>query len=207
MEFSPNLIYDRQPLLAALGFTILQFARSRRELADRDILDALIALAETYRTLLSGIYYEKPPQAVLANALYEALANFVEDYKKQESARAGFQTLKDAEIFHLLVFLARMARSWTNGRPRARIFLEYLRAQFPEVREAQAEASRIIVPLRLVEKLTGTDHSDARTPLTVVIPRSAARCLRPGHAGTTRNLSFPCALTPRIPRRDSERQY
>jgi hypothetical protein len=44
------------------------------------------------------------------------------------------------------VFLARMARSWTNGRPRARIFLEYLRTQFPEVREAQAEASRIIVP-------------------------------------------------------------
>ena len=146
VEFSPNLIYERQPLLADLSFTILQFGMSRRDLADRDILDALIAQAETYRTLISGIYYEKPPQAPLASGLYEALAQSIREYKKKESEGTGFQVVKDAEIFYLLVFLARMGRSWTNGRPRARIFLEYLRTQFPAVRDAQAEASRIIVP-------------------------------------------------------------
>ncbi len=146
VEFSPNLIYDRQPLLAALSFAILQFATNRRELTDGDVLDALIAQAETYRTLMSGIYYQKPPQAPLAAGLYDALTNSIQEYKKQESTQTGFQIVKDTEIFYLLVFLARMARSWTNGRPRARIFIEYLRTQFPEAREAQAEASRIIVP-------------------------------------------------------------
>ena len=146
VEFSPSLIYERQPLLAALSFTILQFAVARRDLADRDTLDALVAQAETHRTLVSGIYYEKPPQSTLAHGLYEALANSIQEYKKQEGARTAFQIVKDIEIFYLLVFLARMARSWTNGRPKARIFLEYLRTQFPEACEPQAETSRIIVP-------------------------------------------------------------
>src|SRR6185437_5432562 len=59
--FSPNVVYENQWLLAGLGQTILKFAASRRDLTDQDALTAIAALAETYRTLLSGIYYEKSP--------------------------------------------------------------------------------------------------------------------------------------------------
>jgi len=43
------------------------------------------------------------------------------------------------------VFLARLCRTRTNGRPRARIFVELLQEQFPAP-EAQPEVSRIIAP-------------------------------------------------------------
>ena len=82
-----------------------------------------------------------------AAALYAALANFIQEYKKKESERTGILRLvKDSEIFHLLVFLARLVRNWTNGRPRARVYLHFLRGQFPPAACPQPEASRIIAP-------------------------------------------------------------
>ena len=145
VQVSPDFFYHQQPLLSGLGQTIAGFSREWKELADSDVLTAISSLAETYRTLVSGIYYEKPPATPLPGGLYAALAKFIQDYGKQEAERAGFTTLKDAEIFHALVFLARVCRSRTNERPRARIFLELLRAQFPAAQE-QAEVSRIITP-------------------------------------------------------------
>jgi hypothetical protein len=73
------------------------------------------------------------------------MASFIQDYKKKESERVGFSTLKDSEIFHLLIFLARLIRNWTNGRPRARMYLQFLRGQFPQ-QDVQPETSRIIAP-------------------------------------------------------------
>jgi hypothetical protein len=145
VEFSSNLIYEREPFVSGLAFTISQFAAKHSDLTDEQTLTAIGALGETYRTLVSGIYYERPPGTMPAAALYGAMAGFVQDYKKKESERVGFSTLKDSEIFYLLVFLARLARNWTNGRPRARIYLQFLRGQFPQ-RDAQPEASRIIAP-------------------------------------------------------------
>lgn len=145
VEFSSRLIYEREPFVSGLAFSISQFAASRPDLTDEQALTAIKALRETYRTLVSGIYYERPPSTQPAAGLYSAMANFIEDYKKKESERAGFSTLKDSEIFHLLIFLARLIRNWTNGRPRARIYLQFLRGQFP-AQDAQPETSRIIAP-------------------------------------------------------------
>jgi hypothetical protein len=145
IEFSSRVIYDREPFVSGLAFTISQFALNHRDLTDEQTLTATRALGETYRTLVSGIYYERPPATQPAAGLYSALAAFIQDYKKKETERLGFSTIKDSEIFYALVFLARLIRNWTNGRPRARIYLQLLRSQFPQ-QEVQAEASRIIAP-------------------------------------------------------------
>jgi len=146
-EISRDLIYEQQPLVAGLGHTLVKFADEQRALTDPDALAAITALAETYRTLVSGIYYEKPPEAPLPNALYAALGKFVQEYKEQQSTRAGFvAALKDSEIFPVLVYLARICRSSTNGRPRSRLFLDYLRTRYAPAQEQPAEASRIISP-------------------------------------------------------------
>jgi hypothetical protein len=145
-EFPSDLIYQRQPFISGLGYSILKFATEHRELVDRDALTAITSLGETYRTLLSGIYYEKPPEAPLANELYTGLASFIQEFKKQEGERGPVAALKDSEIFYALVYLARVCRGSTNGRPRARLFLEFLRARFPQAKELQPETSRIIVP-------------------------------------------------------------
>jgi hypothetical protein len=145
VEFSPNLIYERESFVSGLAFTISQFAANEPELTDQQALSAIQTLAETYRTLVSGIYYERPPAMQPAAALYGAMASFIQEYKKKETERVGFSTLKDSEIFHLLVFLVRLVRNWTNGRPRARVYLHFLRGQFPQA-ESRPEPSRIIAP-------------------------------------------------------------
>ncbi len=146
VDFSMDLVHERSAAISGLGYTVLKFANENRATADSEMLAALGALAETYRTLGTGIYYERPPEAPLPRALYGQLVEFLHEYKKQEAERAGFGGLKDSEIFYLLVFLLRIGRHETNGRPRSRAFLDFLRAQFPRAAETEREASRIIVP-------------------------------------------------------------
>ena len=107
------------------------FAAEQRSLSDSDIFAAVQAMAETRRTLLAGIYYEKPPDIPVAAGLYAALAKFIEEEKKQAAENPEFPALKDTEIFHLLVFFLRFGRLRSNGRPRTRAFLTFLRSQFP----------------------------------------------------------------------------
>jgi hypothetical protein len=144
-EIERSAIYEQQPLVSGLAHTLVKFAGEQRFLTDLEALAALTALGETYRTLVAGIYYEKPPDAPLPALLYAALAAFLQEYKKQ-AAEATLATPKDSAIFAVLVYLARLCRASTNGRPRARIFLQLLRAGSPQAQEQPAETSRIIIP-------------------------------------------------------------
>jgi hypothetical protein len=74
------------------------------------------------------------------------LIAFLTEVKKQQAERANSAVWKDSEVFFLLVFLYRMGLLRTNGRPRSRRFIEFLRAQFPQAPELKREESRILVP-------------------------------------------------------------
>jgi len=142
-----DLIHERRPVVSGLGFTILIYAAGQgrgNELVDWQAMAALTALAETYRTLGSGIFYEKPPDEPVARGLYTELMKFVQKSQQEETEGAG--RLKDAEVFPLLVFLLRVARARTSARPKSRAFLDFLRVQFPQSAETQAEAPRIVLP-------------------------------------------------------------
>jgi hypothetical protein len=141
-----EFVYELWPVITGIGANILAFQMQDRDLHDSAVLPAIEALAETYRTLGTGIYYERPPDAPAARALYGQINQFLQDFRKEESGRAGYTVLKDSDIFHLLVFLLRVGKQETNGRPRSRAFLDFLRARFPLPAEAQKESSRIIVP-------------------------------------------------------------
>ncbi len=142
-----DLIHTRQQLMAALAFSIAKFCSANPAASDADILLALQALAETYRTLSGGILYEKPPVSPLPRDLYSALTAFLNDVKQRQSAEhTNAPRLKDSELFHLLVFLYRMGLLRTNGRPRARRYIEFLRAQFPAAQELKREENRIVIP-------------------------------------------------------------
>jgi len=141
-----DAIHTHQQLMAALAFSIAKFCAAQPAAVDSDILAALRALAETYKTLSSGLLYEKPPQTALPSQLYAALAALLGEIKKQQAERAASATLKDTDVFYLLVFLYRMGLLRTNGRPRSRMFIEFLRGQFPQAPELKREESRIIVP-------------------------------------------------------------
>ena len=141
-----DIVYTHQQLMTAMAFSIAKFCAVQPASADTDVLTALQALSETYKTLSSGIIYEKPPVAPLPRELYAAMIALLAEIKKQQAERAAPVNLKDTEIFYLLVFLYRMGLLRTNGRPRSRRFIEFLRGQFPAAPEFKREESRIIVP-------------------------------------------------------------
>jgi hypothetical protein len=146
VSLAEDAIHARQAVLSGLGYTVLLYATDQRSLTDAEIFAALQALAEAYRTLLAGIYYEKPPQNPVAAGLYAALAKFISEEKKRIAEHPGFPPLKDSEIFHLLVFFLRFGRLQSNGRPLTRSFLALLRSQFPSDLGTPKEEPRIIVP-------------------------------------------------------------
>ena len=141
-----DLVHTHQQLMAAIAFSIAKFCAGQPTAVDNDILAALEALAQTYKTLSSGLIYEKPPQTPLPQELYGALVAFLDEIRKQQAERGATASFKDTEIFFLLVFLYRMGLLRTNGRPRSRLFIEFLRGQFPQAPELKREESRIIVP-------------------------------------------------------------
>jgi hypothetical protein len=145
IEFPVEFVYDRWPVVAGLAGTINAFQIQNNELNDGTARLALEALAETYRTLGTGIYYERPPDSPVARALYAQIAGFLQEFRKQQARRAGFPSLKDSDVFLLLVFLLRVSKQETNGRPLSRAFLSFLRERFPQP-AAEKESSRIIVP-------------------------------------------------------------
>jgi hypothetical protein len=146
VKVSQDVIYAHQNVLSGLAFTAAKFSAAHPATTDSEILAALQALADTYRTLGSGILYEKPPDAALARELYAALAAFLNETKQQAAEGAAVPVPKDSEVFTLLVFLYRMGLLRTNGRPRARRYIDFLRGQFPAAPELKREDSRIIVP-------------------------------------------------------------
>jgi hypothetical protein len=146
VSFPSDLIHEFRPVVSRLAYAVLKATAENPSATDADALVALQAIAETYRTLGSGLYYEKPPPGEPPQAIYASLAKFLEDFKQQRNDAAGAPRLKDTQIFYLLVFLFRVGKQQTNGRPRARIFLEFLRTQFPKMTQPAAEPSRIIVP-------------------------------------------------------------
>jgi hypothetical protein len=141
-----DIVYTHQQLMAALAFSIAKFCAVQPATVDADVLAAIESLAHTYKTLSSGIIYEKPPDAPLPRELYATLIAFISEVKNQQAERAASAALKDLDLFYLWVFLYRMGLLRTNGRPRSRRFIEFLRGQFSQAPELKREESRIIVP-------------------------------------------------------------
>jgi hypothetical protein len=145
VSYPPDLIHEFRPVVSGLAYAVVKGVAENPSATDADALAALQAITETYRTLGSGLYYEKPPAGGPPQAIYASLAKFLDDFK-QRAGESGAPRVADSKIFSLLVFLFRVGKQQTNGRPRARIFLEFLRTQFPKMTQPQAEPSRIIMP-------------------------------------------------------------
>ena len=144
VRIAPDVVHANGQLLSAVAFTIAKFCAQQSRATDPDVLASLQALAETYKTLSSGIIYEQRPAIPVQGELYDALSAFLADTKQKVMQSSG--RFKDSEIFPLLVFLFRMGLLRANGRPRSRRFIEFLRGQFPGDQDLKREESRIIVP-------------------------------------------------------------
>lgn len=141
-----SFIAAHEKLVLALSYAICVHAHENRPLVDADVDASLLALVESYRTLSSGIYYEKPPDFRIQRELYDRLKAAIEDFKKAEAQRVGATSMRDGEIRDALIFLAQIGATRTNGRPKGRAYLDFLRTQFKPEEFAKPASNVILLP-------------------------------------------------------------
>ncbi|HVB29514.1 MAG TPA: hypothetical protein VNG91_06875 [Terriglobia bacterium] len=145
-QIPSTFVVQHEPLILALGYAVCLNARDNAAVTDADVIAGLQSLAESYQTLSSGIYYEKPPDYVVQRALYDALKAGIENYKAAESRNTGMATVHDSEIRDALIFLAQLGATRTNGRPKGRAYLDFLRSQFKSEELRKPSPARLVVP-------------------------------------------------------------
>jgi hypothetical protein len=145
VKVSPSAFRDHEGLLDAIAFGICDFAAQHRMLVDSDAIAALHALAESYQTLAKGIYYEKPLDDRMQHELSAHLKEAIAQFRKDEAARSGVSSLRDETVRDALIFVTQLGGTRTNGRPKGRAFLDFLRVQFKWQGTAQPAASSLLI--------------------------------------------------------------
>jgi len=151
VEVSDQFMYEREHLLMGLTFALAKAARGDRSLHDGDLLAALSALSTRYERLVnSGLHYEQAITSLAQQRVAAEVESMLKEYREAEQKHMGYSAVRDSEVLKALVFLVRLGHGRTSGRPKARSFVEFLQAQFPEkesgVVSPQEAGSRIIVP-------------------------------------------------------------
>jgi hypothetical protein len=141
IEVTERLIRDNADLLDVLGAALLGAAQENGAI-DADVREALDALARTYRTFESGVYYETRPAGSYAASIYETLQKVAGEFRTEEQRRTGVTRTRDADVLGLVVFLQRVEFDRNNGRARGRAFLHSLQQHYAEAAGAAATAER-----------------------------------------------------------------
>lgn len=151
VEVPDQFMYEKEHLLMGLTYALAKAARTDRSLNDQDLIAAIAMLAKSYeRRVNSGLHYEQPLAGESRRKAALEIENMVKEYREAEQKHMGYSSLRESEVLKALVFLLRLAHGRTSGRPKARAFVEFLFAQFPEKESAvvtpQEAGSRIILP-------------------------------------------------------------
>ena len=156
VEISEQFLYEHEHLIVGLSFALAKSARSGPSidghgLTDRDLIAALTSLAQSYQTLVqSNLIYEQPTANLAHQQIAREVETMVKEFREAEQKHAGYARLRDSEVFETLVFLLRLAKVRTSGRPKSRAYVDFLLAQFPEEKSGisapEASESRLIIP-------------------------------------------------------------
>lgn len=141
IEIRQSDVEEKTFLLMALCMAIRRAAAARRDLVDRDVIEALEGLIQTYKVARSGLVYEARPQNPMAAEVFQAVQEQIAELRRllrEESPQAEAR-LRDIDILITLVYLRRLAALHSNGRPKGRPFLAWL-FSLPGVAEKEAGA-------------------------------------------------------------------
>ncbi len=147
IQVTEKLLRENEELLTFLSASIFRIAMLTEGVVDNDVHEALESLIRTYRTLLSGVYYETRPANPLAAAIFGGVQEALTEYRRVEHEQLGITKTRDADCLGLLVFLQHFEIDRNNHRRRGRAFLDALREfHNPEPEPSSNSASSIILP-------------------------------------------------------------
>jgi hypothetical protein len=145
-KIPPSFAQGHMPLLNMIAHTIVASMRENPQTVDSDVIASLQALAEMYRTLTTGIYYEKPPDYRLQRELYAKLVAALQKYKKVEAQQTGVSSTRDSEVRDALIFFTQLGAMRNNGRLKGRAFIDLLRRQVGIEDVSSTNSNLLIVP-------------------------------------------------------------
>ena len=146
IRITEEFLENHEKLVEAASRGLMAAAFDAPGAVDRDVRETLDALIRTYLTLQSGVYYETRPVNALANQIFGSWQESIEEYRKSESERLGISKTRDADVLGALVFLQRLELDRSNGRPRGRAFLDFLRSFFGDEEASIPRTSSLILP-------------------------------------------------------------
>lgn len=142
-----SVLEIHEPLFMSMAYQICEYAAENPSLVDSDVEGVYHALAETYQTLSKGILYEDPPAQRLRRGLYEKLRAEADKYTSQKAGGLVAGTsVRDSEIRDALILFTQIAAGRSNGRPKGRAFMDYMRSQFKPGTFAQTAPKIILAP-------------------------------------------------------------
>lgn len=142
IRVTEDFLREKDDLVVWLSNALAR-AMERERAVDSDAREALGALIRTYRTRESGLIYETRPANPYAAAVQDALKNAIEELGKALAENTGMQSLRDADILGVLVFLERIELQYANGRRRGRAFYDFLSTHFPAEPATDPNASPV----------------------------------------------------------------
>ena len=146
IRLSEGFLEEHEPLTAFLGRAVANAAFTVQGAADLDVREALEGLAQTYRTLQSGVYYESRPGSPLAAAIFDAAQAAVPEFRRREQQEWGISRTRDADVLGIWVFLQHLGLGNNNGRRRGRTFLDLLWELYAGGAAPPRPASSLILP-------------------------------------------------------------
>ena len=141
VEIPDRFIYEQEHLILGLSYALAKSARCDLGIRDAEVIAALTALARNYETLAnSGLHYDTPVTSLVQQAVSGEVQQMIKEFREAEQKHLGYTRLRDSDVLRALVFLLRMALTRTSGRPKSRVFIDFLLRQFP------AEQSGVAAP-------------------------------------------------------------
>lgn len=144
IHVTEEFMRSHEELLLFCVYSLLEAALRTPGAVDSDVIAALEALIQTYRTLESGLVYETRAENAIAASVQRSFTASFNDYRKLRQEREALSPVCDADMLAILAFLHRIGRQNQNGRPRGRMYLDLLRNMTPDLRVEERAPSIIL---------------------------------------------------------------
>ena len=139
-----DFLSQQEELVVVCAHALVHAALRTSGALDTDVLAALEALIQTHRTLESGLVYETVSTNAIAAGIQRSFTGSIADYQKVREERDALSRVRNSDILRVLVFLHRVGRQNSNGRPRGRMYLDLLRQMTPEAGVQERQPSIIL---------------------------------------------------------------
>ena len=117
-----RIFRDYQDVIAHLEYTIARERMSSRDLRDRDVMQAVDILLDTYRTEDKGVLYEKTSEDLRIEPLRRELRKAIESLRNPEEERKGIVDPQGVRLrlgvaIDCLECVRSMVIAYQSGRP------------------------------------------------------------------------------------------